>query len=166
MFFLKENKNYTFHLIVVIGWLTFVSGLCGTLYAQPVGENPVPAFTHPLQITTDSGHTRLEWSSPNSQLEDSTIEFELQKSGSSSFQSPLTIYRGPDTASFVSGLPNGIHYYRVRSVDTNQNTSTWSEPVEITVQHHSLQLAFTLFAVGLVVFAATVFVIVKGSKQE
>lgn len=166
MFFLKENRNYTFHLIVAVGWLTFVIGLCGISYAQPDDENTAPVFTQPLQITTDSGHTRLNWSLSNIQLENSSIEFELQKSNSSSFESPIIIYKGPDTASFVSGLPNGIHYYRVRSIDSNQNTSAWSDPVEITVQHHSLQLAFALFAVGLIVFAATVFVVVKGSKQD
>ena len=51
-------------------------------------------------------------------------------------------------------------------MNANNQTGEWSEPIELTVQHHSLQLAFSLFAIGLFVFAATVFVVINGSMKH
>ncbi|MBZ0254789.1 hypothetical protein K8I31_01920 [bacterium] len=105
------------------------------------------------------------WELPNRSL-DEEITFELQQSNSPEFSNSITRYKGPDAASFISGLPNGTYYYRVRCIDAKDAISGWSEPAVITIQHHSMLLAFSLFFIGMFVFAATVFVVVYGSRTK
>lgn len=119
-----------------------------------VRGNAVQFTLDTLYYKLEEGHIRLEWAA-----ERDTI-FELQQSRTADFADPLTIYRGPDLASFISGLKNGTYYYRVRVPD-----DSWSDTMTIEVQHQSLQLALTLFGVGCVVFLLTVFVVVNGARQ-
>jgi hypothetical protein len=46
-----------------------------------------------------------------------------------------------------------------------QAPGPWSDTLKVEVQHHSLARAFTLFAVGLAVFIATVALIVTGTLR-
>lgn len=68
------------------------------------------------------------------------------------------IYAGTDTARVITGLANGNYTYRV------QGETDWSEAHSVTVAHHSLIRAFSFFAIGLLVFIATVFLVVRGEK--
>ena len=86
--------------------------------------------------------------------------FELQQSTNKGFSDAKLIYFGPDKASFISGLENGVYYYRVRA----QN-GDWSETLQVTVEHQSMKLAYTLFALGFVVFALTTFVVIQGAQS-
>ncbi len=120
---------------------------------------PMIAQASPVQFTLDgrdiesnSGHVRLVWKSEGDTL------FVLQQAPDSSFLHAKTIYEGPDLASFVSGLRNGNYYFRVRGEDDQ-----WSDVVHLHVQHQSLELAFTLFGIGGIVFLLTVFVVLKGA---
>lgn len=70
------------------------------------------------------------------------------------------IYRGPDRASFISGLEDGTYVYRVRAAD-----GEWSDPLTIIVKHQSIRLAKLLFGIGAVVFLLTVAVVVHGTWQ-
>lgn len=125
---------------------------------QPVFENPDSSYTQ-------SGSLKLSWTIKDSLLGSELILFELQQSQQKKFDSLLVRYKGSDLASYISGLAEGIYYYRVRS-ELDGQLSDWSEPIVVVVEHHSLQLAFLLFGLGAVVFLATVVVVVKGSKEE
>ncbi len=115
-----------------------------------------PAFRGQDKRTTHDGHVRLQWRSVASDA-----VYEVQQSTTHDFKHPITIYQGPDRATFVSGLPNGVYYYRLRS-----NSGSWSEPITLTVEHYSLQLAFTLAGLGAVVFLLTVALVVKGTAKD
>lgn len=106
------------------------------------------------QINSNDGHLKLEWDAPEN------IKVEVQKSETIDFNNPTLIYRGIDRASFISGLENGDHFFRVK-----EEGGDWSSTLTIHVQHQSLQLAFILFTLGAVVFILTVFVVVKGSYR-
>lgn len=106
------------------------------------------------QIDSNDGHLKLEWDAPDN------IKVEVQKSESKDFENPTVIYKGIDRASFISGLENGDHFFRVK-----EEGGSWSSTLTIHVKHQSLQLAFTLFTLGAVVFILTVLVVVKGSYR-
>ena len=74
------------------------------------------------------------------------------------------VYRGRDTARVMTGLPNGRYTYRVRTED-GRNLSSWSEPAAVTVAHHPLTRAFAFFGIGLLVFVATVVLILRGERN-
>lgn len=115
----------------------------------------VPVLKLVNGTVTRDGHMKIEW-----KLREKGVKVELQQAENENFAAAKTIYRGPDQATFISGLENGTYYYRIRRAG-----GAWSDPVALTVQHHSLQLAFVLFSLGAIVFALTVFIVVKGALQ-
>lgn len=74
------------------------------------------------------------------------------------------VYQGTDTASVMTGKPNGSYSYRVRAQHTG-SPSAWSQPVGVTVAHHSLTRALGFFTVGLLVFLATLTLILRGERN-
>ena len=70
------------------------------------------------------------------------------------------IYQGVDSARVMTGLPNGEYIYQV------EGEFGRSEPRKVTVAHHSLLRAFTFFSIGLVVFIATVILVVRGNRER
>ncbi|MEJ2609076.1 MAG: hypothetical protein P8179_03090 [Candidatus Thiodiazotropha sp.] len=70
------------------------------------------------------------------------------------------IYQGTDTARVMTGLPNGTYRYQV------QGETGWSKPCSVTVAHHSLIRAFSFFSLGILVFLATLFIVVRGEKKN
>lgn len=121
-----------------------------------------PRFNMPESSTSLEGHVRLVWDMKNRAGDEIYL---VEKSQTVDFDSSEVIYSGIDQATFVSGLPNGEYYFRVKKFtdSTKIDDASWSRPVKVTVRHHSLTLAFTLAAIGFVVFAATAVVVVKGA---
>lgn len=115
-----------------------------------------PAFNGSDSLTTNDGHVRLNWVATTPDA-----VYEVQQSMNSNFENPLTIYEGADLATFVSGLTDGVYYYRLRA-----DKGSWSDTLTLTVKHYSLQLAFALAGLGAVVFLSTVVVILKGAKKD
>lgn len=129
-------------------------------------EMQSPAFENAPEVLTESGYAKLSWHWDYPKGSDSSSEFELQQSDNESFTNAVTVYKGPDYATFLSGMKDGQYYHRVRALlKTEQVKSDWSAPVLIRVKHHSLRLAFTLFGVGAVVFFITVFLVVQGNRN-
>ena len=90
----------------------------------------------------------------------------MQTSGDSTFAKYETLYQGPDFATFLSGLPNGHYYYRVRTIaEDTQTPGAWSATVTATVKHHSLAFALSLFGIGAIVFALTVGIVKQGNRR-
>lgn len=133
---------------------------------SPQNSTSTPKFESGFELTSDSGYIRLAWSHPDYEEIPAHIKFELQQSETKDFDKILLKYQGPDTASYISGLPNGTYYYRIRTSNTETGqTSPWSETVTLHVQHHSIQLAIALMVVGALVFITTVSVIIHGTMS-
>ena len=64
---------------------------------------------------------------------------------------------GADQTSFLSGLANGDYYFRVRAREAEVETwGPWSGSLSLVCEHHSLTLAWTLFASGGLLFMIVV----------
>lgn len=113
-----------------------------------------------------AGFYSLEWTlDPGVDL--SSYTFEVQESDTPSFDEPGLIYAGQDLATAMSGKPDGMYYYRIRTVSTETGeTSDWSPIYEVEVAHHSLQRAFFFLGLGAFVFLCTLVVILRGHLQE
>jgi len=123
---------------------------------------PAPDFAMSKENFTNSGYIKIEWDKGEGEK---AFTYEIQQSEDEDFNEYEVLYKGRDRATFVSGLPNGIYFYRVRSIQDGQ-TSAWSEVIKVEVEHHSLSLAFSLAGLGLVVFLLTVYIIVHGVRKQ
>lgn len=137
-------------------------------------ERPAPRLSTSGDVVT-AGYYRLSWDTASSAVEsiaeplrESIAEsmwapiWELQESTQVDFRDAVTAYRGPDSATVFSGKPDGALYYRLRSVAPQ--ASPWSDTVSVRVTHHSLSRALLFLALGIVVFVATVVLIVRGPE--
>jgi hypothetical protein len=102
---------------------------------------------------SDTGAYRLGWNN-----DQPGKIFRLEEDGE-------VLYVGPQQATTVSGRAEGSYAYRVGVLEDNK-VSSWSEPCTVVVSPPSLALALTLFGVGLLVFVATVFVVVRGHRAH
>ena len=132
-----------------------------------------PKIAVDTEIST-AGYYRLSWSEPES---NAGAVYILQEAISPEFNNPSISYKGPDLATVISGKPNGHYYYRVRRFETNEldgvhaeapphREVVWSDVVSVNVNHHSLSKAVGFFIAGFIVFAATLFMIVKGAAKS
>jgi hypothetical protein len=101
---------------------------------------------------SDTGHYRISW-----EVSDKGAAVELQESVTANFTEPIVIYEGLDSSSVLSGRLDGTYHYRARAAG-----GPWSQPVAVTVQHHSLTEALLFLAMGAVVFLATAVLVVVG----
>jgi len=119
--------------------------------------------------TSTAGYYRLAWSIDGADIDQI---FVLQEAVSADFENPTITYQGPDLATVVSGKSNGQYYYRVRrmqpdpSAGVESSEDSWSNVVSVSVEHHSLPRAVGFFVAGLIVFVATLVVIVSSARKS
>ena len=109
------------------------------------------------------GTLTLSWSTT---VKADNIEFdvELRQPNTPQFES---WYRGSAQQSFLSGLPDGIAYARVRIRQANGPWSAWSAPIDIPIQHHSMDRALGLMGLGFIVFSLLAsYIVVMASKER
>lgn len=149
--------------LLTISICVFFLALSGKVGAQIPNEifQP-PEFTNSDDILTESGYFKLEWKTSTSEKE---ILFELQQSFTPSFSNPTIIYQGNQSASFISGMPDGEYFYRIRQIHAGDK-SPWSKSTVVKVKHHSLSLAWLLFGLGGLVFMATAILVIHGSIKS
>lgn len=135
-------------------WLSGLVLMLSIAHGEAQTPNPPDLQLDPGAESND-GHVRLDWTATRP-----GAVYVVQGSMDKDFADPNVIYSGPDLATFLSGLKDGVYYYRVRS-----SQSTWSEPVRLHVQHQSLSLALALFCTGAVVFSLTVWVVIHGNYK-
>ncbi|ABA57295.1 hypothetical protein Noc_0782 [Nitrosococcus oceani ATCC 19707] len=135
------------------------------LITLPIWAGKPPPFIPELvsdSPTASAGFYHLKWQ--GSDL--SALAYELQEANDMEFTQPTTIYRGPDQGTLISGQNNGHYFYRVRTLKQGQSTSSWSSPLVVTVQHHSLARAFAFFSAGATVLFATLALIISGAWRS
>lgn len=76
------------------------------------------------ESVSDNGTVSLSWEKPGK------LEIELQQSDSADFTENTTGYKGTDPASVITGLPEGVHYFRI----ADASTSEWSAPLAMKVE--------------------------------
>lgn len=141
-------------------WL-FANGI------QSFAELPQPRWVSPEEspFLADEGKCFLNWElSEAGQTPRQSFTFQLEQASQSDFSDARLRYEGADLATYVSGLPEGMHYYRVRAV-SDQETGAWSGSMDIKVVFVSRSLVITLFLLGSIVFVATVWAIMHGHRQ-
>ena len=137
--------------------LTGVVALAGPLLSAPLASDAAtPQLSVDNSLST-AGFYRLS-------LEVGAERVELQEATEPGFASPATAYTGPDRATVISGKPSGTWFYRIRALD-GLRVGPWSEPLTVTVAHHSLARAFLFLGLGITVFISTVLMVVRGSEK-
>ncbi len=116
-------------------------------------------------LFTQSGHVKLVWEVDEAD-EEVLWEFEVQSDSTADFTAPRKLYRGPDGATFISGLPDGEYFYRIRVVGPEVDApGAWGQAY-VSVTHHSLSLALTIAGIGSIVFLLTVIVVLRGVRNS
>lgn len=142
-----------------MAWAAIVfSATCSPAWSTAPSA-PTPLM--PSDNFSDSGYIKIQWDDDNN-IPNAT--FRLEQSEDPDFQDPKVVYTGPDRASFISGLPNGHYYFRIRT-EAGDEISEWSSTISVRVKHHSLTMALSLASLGLVVFMLTVAVVISGVKK-
>ena len=146
------------------GTFLFLSFWLSANGIQSAAEPSQPRWVSPAEspFLADEGKCLLRWELPES--ENSSFTFQVEQADESNFSNPRVRYEGPDSATYISGLPEGMHHYRVRLVSDDE-TGPWSESMEIKVEFVSRQLVIILLLLGSIVFVATVWAIWKGHYQ-
>lgn len=88
---------------------------------------------------------------------------EIEEASDADFINADKIFPGSDNATVISGKPDGDWYYRARRVD-NSNTGDWSDTIQVTVKHHSIERALGFFLAGFIMFIATCWLVIRGER--
>lgn len=125
---------------------------------------PAAAETALLELeangNSSAGHVRLSWAGG-----ETGTSYELQQANDVAFGKPEVRYQGQQTASVISGLPDGEFYFRVRRLGQDGVPGPWSSVVRFAVTHYKLGFALTLLAIGAVIFVATVCFLIVFSRK-
>ena len=140
--------------LALIVLMLFLASLFAAKTLQ--ARDAAPHLSSNTDVAT-AGFYQLSW-------ETDAGNIELQEATQSSFHNPVTYYKGADRATVISGRPNGTWYYRIRAIGAGQ-PGPWSEPVKVTVAHHSLSRALMFLSLGIIVFVAIVVMIVRGPEK-
>jgi hypothetical protein len=119
---------------------------------------PCLSSANTLEVDTPistEGYFVISW-----QLSDSTQNPTLQQSTSLTFTAPHNRQLTPQGSLTITGLPDGEYYFRL--VD---GEAQLSDPLQVTVEHHTLERAGLFFALGLVLFIILVATILRGAMQ-
>lgn len=112
------------------------------------------------RIEAPEGWLVLSW---KPSADEEPTGYELQRSGEADFADATLQYGGPDVATFISGLPEGKHYFRIRPVADDGTFGAWSETLAVDVVFVSRRTVLVLMLTGMLVLILTVGAIVAGS---
>jgi len=141
-----------------------VSALAWLTGAQPAAPSVRPMLSVDNAVAT-AGYYRLSWRLAGAAGKP-TPDFELQESTDPHFYPAVTLYRGPDLATVLSGRRNGLRYYRVRVIPGTGAAASWSDILPVETRHHSMARALTFFSLGALVFVLTLFLILRPRAQD
>lgn len=150
------------------GWLSF-----GLLVAAATAQ------AQALKLTVDSpdptaGHYQLRWQEEPPPNKAQAVKPDAKPKPAATVRvqelaadgtPPRLIYEGKDRATVLSGMSNGRRTYRVGIVGADGAVTHWSAPLEVSVTHHSISRALTFFAIGAIVFGATLILIIAGARR-
>jgi len=132
--------------IVAICWLMLLSAASHARAGEPTLNVDSPV--------SSEGYILLSWDTG------SDGQYLLQRALTPDFRETLDRSIAGAGSLTITGLTDNRYYFRV-----GDPQGGWSNPVEVTVAHHSLGRAFAFFSLGLVPFAVLVFTIISGHRQ-
>jgi len=110
---------------------------------------------------SDDGTVQLVWASSGDR-----VSYEVRRSSGPGFEGSTLVYEGRDTATFVSGLPEGEHYFKVRSKVEGGAYRDWPDKAFVlTVEYIDGRLVAVLMSAGFVTFVAIVGTIIWGHRN-
>jgi hypothetical protein len=128
------------------------------LACLPAGILAAPSLESDTGLAT-AGYYQLQWTGSDDG------DYELQESRRADFAAPVTLYRGRDRATMLTGRPDGEYHYRLRMLHED-GPGPWSEGLRVEVRHHPLSRALLFFAMGALVFIATLAAILVGNRRQ
>ena len=117
----KDPKILIPAIVVLLAAL--ITGIFFSISQHPTGT----IFKEIGGDTDTDGNYELSWDSS-----ERAKKYTLQEYGDSSFESPQTVYSGPETKKQIYGKSSGDYYYRVRACN-NVGESEWSPIRKMTV---------------------------------
>lgn len=123
---------------------------------------PPAAITIDCPRGSDTGAYRIAWTlggEPGPVAGAATPRFRLEENG-------VQLYEGPHLATSVSGRQRGEYAYRVAVLPQDPGAPGRSDSCTVAVEPPSLALALGLFGTGLVVFVATVVLVLLGHRAH
>lgn len=133
-------------------------GLATLCHAAP----PAPQLQCDLESAdgihlSQDGTAALKWNKV-----ETASSFELDEAIPGNTDEFHNRYTGPDLASVRTGLAEGTHHFRVRSLDANGTPGAWSEPLAVTVEYMPRGRLILLLVLGGAVALSTVAAILHG----
>lgn len=101
---------------------------------------------------SSDGSVSLSWE------KDESLSIVVEQAADAAFTDPKVRYEGTDTGTVLTGLPEGMHYFRIRS----SGESEWSEPLEMKVEFFERRKLALLLGIGGVVVIATIGSVIVG----
>lgn len=145
---------------VFFGWCFLTTAFAA---AQETVQFVKPETT---DYETSEGTVHLAWQVAGREVGTTDLQFQIEQDSNPSFSTATHYYEGPENGTFVSGLPEGDFYYRVRAIDSAGTPGEWSSPaLHVTVDYSPPMLVATLMIVGAIVFVSTVSVIIGGHRK-
>jgi len=144
--------------------------LCVAIFAGAAmagAERPAVEFVAPddVESVASEGWLTLSWR-PIDEASDgavaASLSYEVQHARDPQFERARITYAGEDTATFVSGLRGGLHYFRVRAVVDGEPGAWNEEPRAVDVAYASMRMVTVMMLLGAGVLVATVTAIVRG----
>ncbi|MDQ8202896.1 hypothetical protein [Pelagicoccus sp. SDUM812003] len=110
---------------------------------------------------TDDGTVPLAWAATTE-----GDEFEVRRWQAGGDPQGVLVYQGGDTASFLSGLPEGVFEIRVRSRGQGEPFPEWEDAhLRVTVDYKDMRVVAALMGAGFLTFIAIVATIVVGHRR-
>lgn len=86
----------------------------------------------------------------------------LQQDAAAEFTDPVVRYRGPDKGSVLTGLPEGVHHFRLRREHPTTGAGAWTDPLRVEVTFMDRSRLFGFLGLGGIVVLATAGTIISG----
>ncbi len=127
--------------------------LCAELLGAGESEF-IDGVGQPLrEVSSENGTVKLAW-----RTEKVGAAVIVEQSDRPDFSLAVERYRGDDAGSVLTGLPEGVHYFRL----AEEGTSDWSSTLVATVTFFDPDALTLLLTIGAFVVLATVGTIVGG----
>lgn len=108
------------------------------------------------ESVSDNGTVTLRWEKAPA------AAIELQQSSDEDFGDPVTRYQGTDPGSVITGLPEGVHYFRIRETASGE----WSQALAMRVEFFPRAKLWAILSLGAAVVLATIATILAGHLKH